>query len=298
VRTRTAGAVLTALAVLATLGGYVAWRALGPKLPPLHLPTGTSCVVSADKASAPTVTGAVSLNAEQMANAATISAVGIRRAVPERAVVVALATALQESKLQNLAGGDRDSVGLFQQRPSQGWGTPEQIADPRYAANAFYTALQRVRGWQSMRVTDAAQAVQRSAHPDAYEKWADKAEVLARALVGDAQSAVACTVAEEPAERGTTAAAALTSGLRLDWGDHLRTAPSAELLGVAVAVGDTRAGWQYAHWLVAHAEQHGIKRVRYGSQEWTAKGGTWAQVAGPGTATAAQRVLAEVYADA
>ena len=114
----------------------------------------------------------VTLVPARMANAATIAAVGLIRGVPRRALVVALATALQESKLDNLTGGDRDSVGLFQQRPSQGWGTVEQIADPRYAANAFYTALLKVHGWQNMRVTDAAQAVQRSAYPEAYQQWA------------------------------------------------------------------------------------------------------------------------------
>ena len=109
-----------------------------------------------------------------MANAATIAAVGIRRQLPDRAIVVALATALQESKLENLAGGDRDSVGLFQQRPSQGWGTPEQIRDPRYAAEPVLHRAAEGQGWEEMRVTEAAQRVQRSAFPEAYEKWADE----------------------------------------------------------------------------------------------------------------------------
>ena len=142
-----------------------------------------------------------------MANAATITAVGMRRKMPERAIVVALATALQESKLENLDDGDRDSVGLFQQRPSQGWGTPEKIQDPRYAADKFYTALKKVKGWKKMRVTDAAQKVQRSAYPNAYEKWADESAVLARALTGRATGAVECTVSGEPALRGAAAAA-------------------------------------------------------------------------------------------
>src|SRR6188768_4086943 len=113
-----------------------------------------------------------------MANAATIAAVGLTKKVPDRAIVVALATSLQESKLENLSGGDRDSIGLFQQRPSQGWGKPEQISDPRYAATKFYNALLKVKNWQGMRVTEAAQRVQRSAFPEAYEKWADDAQVL------------------------------------------------------------------------------------------------------------------------
>src|SRR5690606_17546897 len=111
---------------------------------------------------------------------------------PERAVTVALATALQESELRNLPGGDRDSVGLFQQRPSQGWGDPSQLSDPRYAAGAFYDALVEVPGWETMRITDAAQAVQRSAHPEAYQKWADEAEVLTAALAGNAPGSLTC----------------------------------------------------------------------------------------------------------
>ena len=104
--------------------------------------------------------GTVTLDTTQIANAATIAAVGIRRAMPDQAIVIALATAMQESKLENLDGGDRDSIGLFQQRPSQGWGTPDNIADPRYSAGMFYQALNRVKGWQTMRVTEAAQRVQ------------------------------------------------------------------------------------------------------------------------------------------
>jgi hypothetical protein len=278
-------AVVTAIAV--AVGGVAAWHALHATLP-LHLPVSQSCVVGA--------AGEVSLGVDQMANAATISAVGIRRGLPARAVVVALATALQESKLRNLEGGDRDSQGLFQQRPSQDWGTPEQITDPRYAAGAFYAALVKVPGWQNMRITDAAQAVQRSATPEAYERWADEAEVLARALVGDVTSAVACTVPLEPQERGVSAADALAKGLRLDWG-NVQATRSTALVGVTLVPGNSRTGWQYAHWLVAHANDHGIKRVRFGAQEWSAKGGQWTKVASDAPASARGAVLAEVYAE-
>src|SRR5262245_59884111 len=200
----------TVAVVVLGVAGFAAWRALSPKLP-IHL--GSACVVEAD--------GQVTLDLDQMANAATIAAVGIRGGVPERGVIIALATALQESKLRNLTGGDRDSVGLFQQRPSQGWVTPAQINDPRYAAGRLYSALVRVRGWQDMRVTDAAQAVQRSAHPELYQQWEPKATVLTKALVGAASGAVACTPAGAPPQHGAAAAAALDTGLRRDWGDDL-----------------------------------------------------------------------------
>ncbi|MEV6812871.1 hypothetical protein [Micromonospora sp. NPDC051296] len=254
----------------------------------LRLPLANrKCTVQAD--------GEVSLNAHQMANAATIAAIGVQHGMPERAVVVALATAYQESGLRNLAGGDRDSVGLFQQRPSQGWGTPTEIRDPRYAADKFYAALKKVRGWEDMRVTDAAQKVQRSAFPEAYEKWADDSAVLTRALLGEATGAVACTVADDPAMRGAAAAAALTRGLTLDWGltDSASAAGQTKALdvvgtrvnrdgaltGLTVSAADERAGWRYAHWLVSHANDHGVKKVRFGGMEWTDRNGTWKRLA-------------------
>ena len=119
------------------------------------------------------------LDADQLANARTIIAAGGAMKVPDRGVVIALATAMQESTLRNLPNGDRDSVGLFQQRPSAGWGTVAELTTPATAAQKFYTVLLGVPGWESMPLTDAAQTVQRSAFPLAYAKW----EPLATALV-------------------------------------------------------------------------------------------------------------------
>ncbi|MFD9484666.1 C40 family peptidase [Streptomyces sp. NPDC059991] len=143
----------------------------------------------------------LSLPAEQVPNAQTIVATGISLDVPKRGQIVALATAMQESRLRNLGSGDRDSLGLFQQRPSQGWGTAQQIRDPVYASERFYKALLKVKGWQQMTVTQAAQAVQASGFPDAYAQW----EPLATAL----QSAIAKTFpgggADKPAKSGDKA---------------------------------------------------------------------------------------------
>ena len=125
---------------------------------------------------------AVTLTGEQATNAATIARVGRDRGLPERAVVIALATALQESRLRNLNYGDRDSLGLFQQRPSQGWGTPAQVRDPVYAAGRFYDHLVAVPHWQTGRLTDVAQTVQRSGFPEAYQKHEAMAVALAKAL--------------------------------------------------------------------------------------------------------------------
>ncbi|MEV0610977.1 M23 family metallopeptidase [Polymorphospora rubra] len=123
-------------------------------------------------------------DAEQVANAATIAAVGVQMRVPVRGRVIAVATAIQESSLRNLLGGDRDSIGLFQQRPSQGWGTLRQINDPVYASGKFYEKLLSVPGWQTMPLTNAAQAVQRSAYPDAYARHESDASLLVQAVSG------------------------------------------------------------------------------------------------------------------
>ncbi|MGW2858275.1 C40 family peptidase [Streptomyces sp. NPDC001205] len=122
------------------------------------------------------------LPAEQVPNAQTIVATGLSLDVPERGQIVALATAMQESRLRNLGSGDRDSLGLFQQRHSQGWGTAQQIHDPVYASERFYKALLKVKGWQQMTVTQAAQAVQKSGFPDAYAQWEPLATALQKAI--------------------------------------------------------------------------------------------------------------------
>ncbi|GAA4259810.1 peptidoglycan DD-metalloendopeptidase family protein [Dactylosporangium darangshiense] len=122
----------------------------------------------------------------QVRNAATIVATGQHLSVPARGWVIAVATAMQESSLTNTPGGDRDSVGLFQQRPSQGWGTREQLLDPVYAATAFYRKLLTIHGWEQMPLTQAAQAVQRSAYPDAYAKWEHDAERVVAEVTGTA----------------------------------------------------------------------------------------------------------------
>ncbi len=137
------------------------------------------------------------LDQAQMDNAAIIVRVGRQRNLPQRAMVIAVATALQESNLYNQASRavpesfryphqgdsvDADSVGLFQQRPSQGWGTVAQLMAPAYSTGLFYTGLVRVSGWQSMSLTSAAQAVQRSAYPGAYARHEARAQQIVAAL--------------------------------------------------------------------------------------------------------------------
>jgi hypothetical protein len=116
--------------------------------------------------------------------ASIIAGVSVRQGLPPRAASIALATAYQETGIRNLDYGDRDSVGLFQQRPSQGWGTKKQLMDPDYAAEKFYDALVKIKNWQTDDINDVAQKIQRSGHPEAYNDHEADARVLASALTG------------------------------------------------------------------------------------------------------------------
>jgi peptidoglycan DL-endopeptidase CwlO len=132
------------------------------------------------------------LSDEQRRNASTIVAVARDMGAPPRAWLVALATAMQESKLQNINYGDRDSLGLFQQRPSQGWGSPSEVTDPVHATTIFIQRLMAIPGWEALPVTVAAQTVQRSAFPNAYAKWEGLASGLVQQLANVASPAASC----------------------------------------------------------------------------------------------------------
>lgn len=138
------------------------------------------------------------LTVEEAENAALISALSVQRGMPARAATIALATAFQESGLRNIDYGDRDSVGLFQQRPSQGWGTPEEILDPYYATSRFYAALAKIDGYDAMEIADAAQRVQNSADGAAYAQHETGARALASSLTGETPAAFSCELREAP----------------------------------------------------------------------------------------------------
>ncbi|MBA3742813.1 MAG: hypothetical protein H0X00_07785 [Sporichthya sp.] len=237
------------------------------------------------------------VSVEQAENAATIASVAARRGLPARAATIALATALQESGLRNLAYGDRDSLGLFQQRPSQGWGTEEEVQDPVYAAGKFYDALVKIENYKTMNINDAAQEVQRSGHPEAYNKHETRARALASALMGYSPAAFSCAIrpdgveSQEPGSAGLTgrAARALTA-IETAFGDQEiggyapggvtsgHTEDSAHYAGRAIDVfyrpvnqGQRRDGWATAQWLVANAERLEVATVIYDGRIWTAR---------------------------
>jgi hypothetical protein len=234
------------------------------------LPTGCNFASTATSAQ-------FSITPAQAQNAAIISAVAMRKGMPDHAVTVALAASLQETQLQNLPYGDLDSVGLFQQRPSQGWGTSAQIMDPNYAASAFYDHLAQVPGWQTMAVTDAAQLVQHSATPDAYANWETEARSLATALTGEVAAGLSCRL------DGFGGPAPPPSALAQASAQEMGT----QLLGVPVS---TNTGWRVATWAVAHAYNYHISSVSFEGRTWTGASGTWSPSAGSESATAQNTV--------
>jgi len=206
-------------------------------------------------------------------------------------VSIALATAYQESDIRNLDHGDRDSLGLFQQRPSQGWGSTSQVQDPFYATNAFYDALEKVDGYQDMPITEAAQEVQHSAFGGAYAGHEADARALASALTGYSQARYSCRVNLEGADPERLGANGLTPRADLVRRALVRvfgplpmggfapggvssghTQGSAHYEGRAIDVfvrpvnaANKRTGWAIASYLVAHASRLHVDYARLGA---------------------------------
>ncbi|MDO5743632.1 MAG: hypothetical protein Q4P23_04120 [Micrococcaceae bacterium] len=211
------------------------------------------------------------LSPEQASNAALIAAVATRRGMPTRAGAIGIATSMQESKLTNIDYGDNagpDSRGLFQQRPSMGWGTEAQVSDPLYASDRFFQELSTF-DYESMSLTDAAQKVQRSGFPLAYAAHEEKAMAFASALTGASPSTLNCTL--RPAH-GEGSAKALAADLAA------ATGKKAEILKgnrVRIPVRG-KQGWAIAQWAVANAEKHHTESVSHAGMVWDRSGGRWA----------------------
>ena len=214
---------------------------------------------------------------DQAVYASLITAVAVQRGLPPRAASIALATAMQESKLRNIGHGDQagpDSRGLFQQRPSQGWGTEEQVMDPYYAVNAFYDALVRIPGYETMEITDAAQQVQRSAYPTAYAQHEDMGRFFASGLSGQTPEAVHCTLRSSESAGDATAVSA-----ELDRAYGLGSAVEGQT--VVVEASGSQA-WSVAHWAVANAKGLDVTQVEVAGRSWdrTERNG-WQESAAP-----------------
>ena len=243
---------LVVVLVAAVAAGLLLWRSA--------FLSGPECTVPGDPGN-PIAIPSVELTAVQLQHASTINAVGLSRGISQQGRIVAVATAYQESSLRNRPDGDRDSVGLFQQRPSQGWGTAEQILDPEYSTNKFYDALAKVKGYQSMDIAQAAQKVQRSAAGDAYAQHEAQARVTASALAGQTHGGMVCALEDPgtPGDPGEVAALVEKDfGVSADEGKG----------SVTVRADSDDLAWAIGSWAVARADDTGATRVVVGDREW------------------------------
>ncbi len=206
-----------------------------------------------------------SLALDQSENAALISTIAIQRGMPARAATIALATGMQESKLRNIDYGDLDSVGLFQQRPSQDWGTVEEIMDPVYSTNAFYDVLAEVPNYVDLPINDAAQIVQRSGFPHAYAQHEPLSRAFASALTGQSPQGLNCTL---PPAATASASGLVISGAQTAVGQLDPTTATTEAGTIIRFEVADAYGWMLAHWALANANQYGIAEVSYDGMAW------------------------------
>ncbi|THJ66099.1 hypothetical protein E8P82_10460 [Arthrobacter echini] len=252
------------VAVLAVVAGLVALDRLGE-----------GDVLLRQRCTASVGAESFELTPTQTRNAALIAGVAVRRGLPARAASIALATAIQESRLENIDYGDDagpDSRGLFQQRPSQGWGTEEQIMSPLYATGAFYDALVRIPDYQALPITEAAQRVQRSAFPAAYADHEPEGRAFASALTGNSPAALDCTL-RRPSRSGDAVAVSASAD---EVFGPLGGVPDGNRLVLDV---DGTLGWAVAQWAVANADAQQIISVSYSGLEWLRADGGWTTAA-------------------
>jgi len=261
--------VLTVIAVLLAIGAYAAYTVYQRFVVQTLIVPGCE---------AGTGNNGIPLDFGQAADAATVAGVAVREHLPSRALTIAYATAFQESKLENLTYGDRDSVGIFQQRPSQGWGTTAELEDPAYAAGAFFGALVQVPSYTTIPVYEAAQAVQKSADGYAYQQYAQSGALLA-ADYTTVPHAVTCwyNPATQAADDNVSPKLNLTGatkGLEDAFGQpgsdvitRISRAPAERAMTVGAS---SESGWAVANWLVTNASSYGITQVSYAGYQWTA----------------------------
>ncbi|MFI5068096.1 MAG: hypothetical protein ACHP9Z_29515 [Streptosporangiales bacterium] len=268
--------ITTVVVAILAAGGYVLVRRLAPVIVPAL--TGSGCQASASRQT-------VLLDTQQASIAATIAGVAHRQSMPPTAVTVAYATAMQESKLHNLNYGDMDSVGVFQQRPSEGWGPRNKLEDPVYATTKFFRALKAVPGYQRLPIYQAAQDVQHSADGSAYIQYEKMAAEMSAAFTGQHGHAVYCwwsSAVPKRADRG-----AITRSLAGTFGAAASSATTTRH-DLVLRVARPKLGWEVAAWLVTHASSYGIHQVSFGGYYWRAATGAkgWVRDPGPPTTNA------------
>lgn len=239
------------------------------------LPLSEKCVATAGEES-------VTLTPEQARYATLISATAHSLGLGERGAVIALAGAWQESGLRNLDHGDLDSLGLFQQRPSQGWGTPEQIMDPHYATRTFLAHVVKLDNWRDGDVNDVIQEVQRSGVPDGYRKHVMRATTVAAALSGRyGHTGFTCLYRERPTPG--VGKAELANDLEQAFG--LPVTPN-DHHALVIRSENPEQAWRIAYLAAANAKHTGLIMVRVENREWRPKAtavAEWKQTSGPDT---------------
>lgn len=273
---------MTALLSVLAVGGYLVVRAFAPVIAPVL--TGSGCVATGDHQS-------ILLDTEQGSIAATIAGVAHQKAMPRLAVTIAYATAMQESKLHNLSYGDLDSVGVFQQRPSEGWGPRRDLEDPIYATSKFFRALKAIPGYRKMPVSQAAQAVQHSADGAAYTQYEKMAAAMTPAFTGQRGHAVYCWSGS--ASRAPADLSRISSGLGTTFGtavareatdqrDSRGSVADGTSTQMQVRIEAPRLGWEVATWLVTHASTYHIHQIRFAGYQWRAAASSkgWVRDAG------------------
>lgn len=245
-KARRAAVIVAVLAVLAGAGTY-AFFAVRDKIA-----TATGCTFT-------DASGKTELDTDKAAIASTLAGVVTTKNLPDRAAFLLIMAAWQESGLRNLPYGDRDSVGVLQQRPSQGWGTPEQISDVHYASTRFLDELVKQDDWKTADPAHVIDTVQRSADESAYNQHKDEAQALAQVLLGNVPAGLSCEF-DKPTVVATPAKVAeqLQADLPVN-----KPAVSGRTVSVP------GAGWQTAIWFVANADRLGIDSVGYAGKRWT-----------------------------
>lgn len=207
------------------------------------------------------------IDLEQARWTSLMAAMAQNRGLPPRATTIAIATAYQESRIHNIDYGDRDSIGLFQQRPSQGWGTVEEILQPPYSIGKFYDGLVEIPDYTTLEITVAAQAVQRSAFPRAYAQHEPASRSLASSLRGYSPAAFTCQLNES----GVGSATAVLADVNAAFGDLGGAVTGDEVVTRFTGPPeDTRIrGWALAHYAVANASNLGITSVSFDGRRWS-----------------------------
>lgn len=247
----TAVLVVVGIAVVAIVI-VVAVVRLIPNQPPV--PGEQRCVATA-------AGNSVAVDTEQIQNASIIAGVAVRRGLAPRAASIALTTAYQESDLRNLDHGDRDSVGLFQQRPSMGWGSRKNLLNPYYATNKFYDALIKIHGWQDADITEIAQKIQISGYPDAYREHEADGRILASVLTGQSPAGLRCLIRDQrPGD-----AAGLVAALHKTY----TISPKRDGQVITISATSNALAWSYAHFALANARDHGVTKVQLGDKQFT-----------------------------